>query len=51
MEDGGQRAFTVKTEGNKGWWVLQTQKSNGGGFKLPADLCFKIADPSAGGVA
>ena len=44
VEDGGERAFTITAEGNKGWWVQQTQNSNGG-FKIPADLRFKIADP------
>ncbi len=47
VEDGGQRAFTVKAEGNKGWWVQhwQTQNQNNGGIKIPADIRFKIADP------
>ncbi len=45
VEDGGKRAFTVKTEGNKGWWVQQTKSQTNGGFKIPADLRFKIADP------
>jgi hypothetical protein len=40
-----QRAFTITAEGNKGWWVQQTQKQNNRGFKIPADLRFKIADP------
>ena len=46
VEDGGpgKRVFTITAEGNKGWWVQQTQNSNGG-FKIPADLRFKIADP------
>ena len=45
VEDGGERAFTITAEGNKGWWVQQTQTGAGGGFKIPADLRFKIADP------
>ena len=47
VEDGGQRGFTVTAEGSKGWWVQQTQKQNTGGFKIPVDLRFKIADPSS----
>ncbi len=43
VEDGGKRVFTITAEGNMGWWVQQTQNSRG--FKIPADLRFKIADP------
>jgi hypothetical protein len=45
VEDGGKRSFTITAEGNKGWWVQQTQFLSRGGFKIPADLRFKIADP------
>jgi hypothetical protein len=41
VEDGGNRAFTITAEGNMGWWAQQTWR----GFKIPADLRFKIADP------
>jgi hypothetical protein len=44
VEDGGERAFTITAEGNKGWWVQLTQNQNRGGFKIPAGLRFKIAD-------
>jgi hypothetical protein len=46
VEDGGERAFAVTAEGNKGWWAQQTKTQRNGGFKIPADLRFKIADPS-----
>ena len=45
VEDGGNRVFTITAEGNKGWWVQQTQFLSRSGFKIPADLRFKIADP------
>ena len=45
VEDGGERAFTITAEGNMGWWAQQTRTQNGRGFKIPADLRFKIADP------
>ena len=41
VENGGERAFTITAEGNMGWWAQQTWR----GFKIPADLRFKIADP------
>jgi hypothetical protein len=44
VEDGGKRSFTITAEGNKGWWAQQTQTGGAGGFKIPADLRFKIAD-------
>ena len=46
VEDGGERSFTVTAEGNKGWWVQQTKNQTNKSFKIPADLRFKIADPS-----
>jgi hypothetical protein len=48
VEDGGRRSFTITAEGNKGWWVQQTRTQflSRVGFKIPADLRFKIADPS-----
>ena len=45
VEDGGERSFTITAEGNRGWWVQQTQNQTRGSFKIPADLRFKIADP------
>jgi hypothetical protein len=45
VEDGGERAFTIAAEGNMGWWVQQTKHQTNTGFKIPADLRFKIADP------
>ena len=50
VEDGGQRSFTVTAEGSKGWWVQQT-KFQSNGFRIPADLRFKIADPEPSSVA
>ena len=47
VEDGGKRVFTITAEGNMGWWVQQTQCQNSYGFKIPADLRFKIADQAA----
>ena len=44
VEGGGKRSFTITAEGNKGWWAQQTQTGGAGGFKIPADLRFKIAD-------
>jgi hypothetical protein len=44
VEDGSRRSFTITAEGNRGWWVQQTKRQNSYGFKIPADLRFKIAD-------
>jgi hypothetical protein len=44
VEDGGKRSFTITADANKGWWAQQTQTGGAGGFKIPADLRFKIAD-------
>ena len=46
VEDGGKRSFTITAEGNRGWWVQQTKNQTNKSFKIPADLRFKIADPS-----
>ena len=51
VEDGGKRSFTVTAEGSKGWWVQQTKFQSNTGFKIPADLRFKIADPEPSSVA
>ena len=51
VEDGGKRSFTVTAEGSKGWWAQQTKFQSNTGFKIPADLRFKIADPEPSGVA
>ena len=50
VEDGGQRAFTVKTEGNKGWWVQQTQ-TGAGWLQDPGRPPLQDRGTSAGGVA
>ena len=44
VEGGGKRSFTITADANKGWWAQQTQTGGAGGFKIPADLRFKIAD-------
>jgi hypothetical protein len=47
VENGGKRGFTITAEGKKGCWVQQTKfQNNGGCIKIPADLRFKLVDPS-----